>query len=130
MTSYKELRREALEVERWNMLHPTEEPRTCYVEDVLAKATGPFIAASDNMHLVAEQIAKWVPGKLVTLGTDGFGRSDSREELRRHFEIDAPHIVFATLSTLCREGKVPKATLTKAVKDLHIDTEKINPVRA
>lgn len=130
VTSYKELRREALEVERWNLLHPTEKPRTCYVEDSLADAKGPFIAASDNMHLVAEQIAKWVPGRLVTLGTDGFGRSDSREELRRHFEVDAPHIVFATLSTLHRDGKLPKATITKAAKALKIDTEAINPVKA
>jgi pyruvate dehydrogenase E1 component len=130
VTSYKELRREALEVERWNMLHPTEMPRTCYVEDVFSEVDGPFIAASDNMHLVAEQIAKWVPGKLVTLGTDGFGRSDSREELRRHFEIDAPHIVFATLSTLCRDGKIPGATVAKAAQDLQINTEQSNPVRA
>lgn len=130
VTSYKELRREALEVERWNMLHPAEKPKTCYVEQALAGAQGPFIAASDYMHLVAEQIAKWVPGRLVTLGTDGFGRSETREALRRHFEVDAPHIVFATLSTLAREGKVDKKTVQKAAKALDIDTEKINPVRA
>ena len=80
------------------------------------------------MHLVPEQIAKWVPGRLVTLGTDGFGRSDTREELRRHFEIDAAHIVFATLSTLSREGTIDKTTIQKAVKSLGIDAEKINPV--
>lgn len=130
VTSYKELRREALEVERWNLLHPTEKPRTCYVEQALAGAQGPFIAASDYMHLVSEQIAKWVPGRLVTLGTDGFGRSETREALRRHFEIDAPHIVFATLSTLAREGTVDKKTVQKAAKALDIDAEKINPVLA
>ncbi|MBS0266008.1 MAG: pyruvate dehydrogenase (acetyl-transferring), homodimeric type [Planctomycetes bacterium] len=130
VTSYKELRREALEVERWNLLHPTEAARKSYVEEQLASAAGPFIAASDNMHLVAEQIAKWVPGKLVTLGTDGFGRSDSRQALRRHFEIDSPHIVFATLSTLCREGKIPEATVAQAARTLNIDPDKINPVRA
>jgi len=130
VTSYKELRREALEVERWNMLHPTSEPRTCYVQDMFKDRQGPFIAASDYMHLVLEQIAKWVPGGLVTLGTDGFGRSDSREGLRRHFEVDAAHIVFATLSTLFRQGSITKATIQKAAKSLGIDAEKINPVRA
>ncbi len=130
VTSYKELRREALEVERWNMLHPTSEERTCYVQEMFQDREGPFIAASDYMHLVPEQIAKWVPGGLVTLGTDGFGRSDSREELRRHFEVDAAHIVFATLSTLFRRGSVTKATVQKAAKALGIDADKINPVRA
>ncbi|HTI49999.1 MAG TPA: hypothetical protein VL475_03570 [Planctomycetaceae bacterium] len=130
VTSYKELRREALEVERWNLLHPAEKPKTCYVEEVLAGAKGPFIAVSDNMHLVAEQIAKWVPGRLVTLGTDGFGRSETREALRRHFEIDTAHIVFATLSTLARDGLVDKKIVQKAAKALNIDPEKINPVRA
>jgi pyruvate dehydrogenase E1 component len=130
VTSYKELRREALEVERWNLLHPTSVPRTCYVQDMLNDQEGPFIAASDYMHLVPEQIAKWVPGRLVTLGTDGFGRSDSREGLRRHFEIDAAHITFATLSTLFRDGKVTKKTVQKAAGALGIDAEKINPVRA
>jgi len=130
VTSYKELRREALEVERWNLLHPTSASRTCYVQEMLKDREGPFIAASDYMHLVPEQIAKWVPGGLVTLGTDGFGRSDSREELRRHFEIDAAHIVFATLSTLFREGTITKTIIQKAAKALGIDADKINPVRA
>lgn len=130
VTSYKELRREALEVERWNMLHPTSKPRTCYVQDMLKDREGPIVAASDYMHLVPEQIAKWVPGRLVTLGTDGFGRSDSREGLRRHFEVDAAHIVFATLSTLFREGTITRATIQKAARALDIDAEKINPVRA
>jgi pyruvate dehydrogenase E1 component len=130
VTSYKELRREALEIERWNLLHPTEKPRTSYVERMLAGCEGPFVAASDYMRLVPEQIARWVPGGLVTLGTDGFGRSDSREELRRHFEIDAPHIVFATLSTLSRQGEIDKKTIQKAVKSLGIDPEAGDPVRA
>lgn len=82
------------------------------------------------MQLVPEQIAKWVPGRLVTLGTDGFGRSDGREELRRHFEVDAAHIAFATLSTLARQGDIDKATIQNAAESLGIDTEKINPVRA
>jgi pyruvate dehydrogenase E1 component len=130
VTSYKELRREALEVERWNLLHPTYKPRACYVEEMLSGCDGPFIAASDYMRMVPEQIAPWISGRLVTLGTDGFGRSDSREELRRHFEIDAAHIAFATLSTLARQGVIDKKTIQKAVKALGIDPEKIDPVRA
>ena len=130
VTSYKELRREALEVERFNLLNPTLKPRRSYVEEQLADCDGPFVAASDYMHLVPEQIAKWVSGRLVTLGTDGFGRSDSREELRRHFEVDASHIAFATLSTLARDGKIDKKTIQKAAKALDIDPDKIDPVRA
>jgi pyruvate dehydrogenase E1 component len=130
VTSYKELRREGLEVERWNLLHPTESPRKCFVEQNLAGTTGPYVAASDNMRLVAEQIAKWIPGKFVTLGTDGFGRSESREALRNHFEIDAPHIVFATLSTLFRDGKISADVIAGAARKLEIDSEKVDPVRA
>ncbi|MGQ0637079.1 MAG: pyruvate dehydrogenase (acetyl-transferring), homodimeric type [Planctomycetaceae bacterium] len=130
VTSYKELRRDALEVERWNLLHPTEKPRACYVQQAFKGCQGPFVAASDYMHIVPEQIAKWVPGRLVTLGTDGFGRSESREELRRHFEIDTPHIVFAALSTLAREGAIEKKAIQKAQQALGINPEKINPVQA
>ncbi|MFN7803346.1 MAG: pyruvate dehydrogenase (acetyl-transferring), homodimeric type [Planctomycetaceae bacterium] len=130
VTSYKELRREALEIERWNLLHPTETPRQCYVQKLLAGKQGPFIAASDYMHLVTEQIAKWVPGRLVTLGTDGFGRSDTRETLRRHFEIDAAHITFAALSELHRKGEVDRAVIEKARQALGIDPDKKYPVSA
>lgn len=130
VTSYKELRREALEVERWNLLHPTEKPKTCYIQEVLADCEGPFISVSDNMRLVAEQIAPWVPGKFVALGTDGFGRSETREALRNHYEIDAAHVAFATISTLVREDKLDKKVAQKAAKALQIDTEKVHPVRA
>lgn len=130
VTSYKELRREALEVERWNLLHPTEPQRTCYVQQQLAGKKGPFIAASDYMHLVPEQIAKWVPERLVTLGTDGFGRSDTREALRRHFEIDAAHIAFAAISDLHRRGEVDAALVERARKSLGIDPDKQYPVSA
>jgi pyruvate dehydrogenase E1 component len=131
VTSYKELRREALEVERWNLLHPTEKPRQAYVQKLLHGKQGPFIAASDYMHLVSEQIAKWVPDRrLVTLGTDGFGRSDTRENLRRHFEIDAAHITFAALSELHRRGEVDRAVIEKARQALGIDPDKKNPVSA
>ena len=97
-TSYKELRREALEVERWNLLHPTEKPRQSYVQTVLAKEEGVFVAASDFMRALPEMIARWVPGGLFPLGTDGFGRSETRAALRRHFEVDAECITVAALS--------------------------------
>ena len=120
VTSYKELRREAVAVERWNRLHPTEEPRTCYLTEQLAGLNGPFIAASDYIRLVSEQIAPWVPGGLSVLGTDGFGRSDSREVLRRHFEVDAESIVVALLSDLSKSGQVEKGTIKKAINELGV----------
>ena len=128
VTSYKELRREALEVDRWNRLHPLEDPRVSYIESVLKQEEGPFIAVSDFMKLVPEQIYPWVPGGLVALGTDGFGRSDSRPALRRFFEVDAECIVLATLDALCRQRKIEKTIVQQAINDLHIDSEKNNPV--
>src|SRR5262249_18531092 len=124
VTSYNELRRDGLAVERWNLLHPGSSPRTCYVQQQLEGQSGPFVAASDYMRLVSEQIAPWVPGPFVTLGTDGFGRSESRESLRRHFEVDAPHVAFATLSALLRSGKLDRKLVQKAAKELKIDPEK------
>ncbi len=104
VTSYKELRREALEVERWNMLHPTQPPRRSYVEQLLANEKGVFIAATDYVKLLPDMITRWVPGGLYPLGTDGFGRSDNRPSLRRFFEMDAESIVVATLSRLAARG--------------------------
>jgi pyruvate dehydrogenase E1 component len=130
VTSYKELRREALEVERWNVLHPDSPPKTCYVQQMLGQTSGPIVAVSDYMHLVAEQIAKWLPRRITTLGTDGFGRSESREALRRHFEVDAEHVVFATLSTLVRDGQLDRKIIPQAIKTLGIDPEKPDPVKA
>ena len=89
VTSYNELRRDALAVERWNRLHPAEPSRTPYIVEALHGAEGPIVAASDYMKVVADQLAPWLPGRLVTLGTDGFGRSDNREYLRKHFEVNA-----------------------------------------
>src|SRR6185295_2007398 len=106
-TSYKLLRNDALKTTRWNMLHPTEPPRKSYLEQVLPTGSGPFVAVSDNMKLVADQIAPWVPGGLTTLGTDGFGRSDTRPKLRRFFEVDAECTVIATLHALAEKGKLP-----------------------
>src|SRR5437762_2512966 len=98
VTSYNQLRNQALEVERWNRLHPADPPRVPYVTKAVEQKAGPIIAASDFMKLVPDMIARWVRAPFVPLGTDGFGRSDTRDALRRHFEIDAAHIVVATLS--------------------------------
>ena len=130
VTSYKELRREALDCERWNLLHPTETPRRSYVETLLHDEEGVFVAASDFMKSLPEMIQKWVPGGLFALGTDGFGRSDDREALRRHFEIDAECITVASLNQLMRRKEIKPAVVRQAIKDLGIDPEKADPVRA
>jgi pyruvate dehydrogenase E1 component len=129
-TSYKELRREALEVERWNMLHPTEPPRHSYVENVLANEEGVFLAASDFMRAVPEMISRWVPGGLYPLGTDGFGRSETREALRRFFEVDAECITVAALAQLARRGAIKPVVVRDAIRQLGVDPEKVNPMRA
>jgi len=126
-TSYKALRTDALRCERWNMLHPTESPRKSYVETTLAKEKGAIVAVSDNMKIVPDQIAPWVPGGLTTLGTDGFGRSDTRARLRRFFEVDAECTVIATLWALGKQGKIRSAFVEKARKDLGVDPEKAHP---
>lgn len=128
VTSYKELRRDALEIERWNLLHPSQPPRICFVEKLLAKEEGVFIAASDYMKSVPEMIARWVPGGLYALGTDGFGRSDNRSALRRFFEVDAECIVLAALSQLAKRGQIKPERVQQAIKDLRIDPEKPNPM--
>ena len=126
-TSYKALRADALHARRWNMLHPTEPPRTSYLENLLAKEQGVFVAVSDYLKLVPDQIAPWVPGGLFTLGTDGFGRSDTREHLRRFFEIDTESIVIATLYALAAKGQVKRQAVEKAIKELGVDPEKPFP---
>ncbi|MGA3285507.1 MAG: pyruvate dehydrogenase (acetyl-transferring), homodimeric type [Verrucomicrobiota bacterium] len=126
-TSYKLLRTDALRCKRWNMLHPTAAPKKSYVETVLAKEQGIFVAVSDYMRLVPDQIAPWVPGGLMTLGTDGFGRSDTRARLRRFFEVDTESTVIATLYALAEKGLVERKTVAKAVKDLGVDPEKVQP---
>jgi pyruvate dehydrogenase E1 component len=126
-TNYKWLRNDAINAQRWNLLHPTETPRKAYVETLLEGETGPFVAVSDNMKIVPDQIAPWVPGGLTTLGTDGYGRSDTRERLRRFFEVDAEMIVIATLNALAKLGKLEKKIVAKAIKDLNVDPEKAHP---
>jgi pyruvate dehydrogenase E1 component len=128
VTSYKLLRTDALRARRWNMLHPTSAPRKSYVETLFDKEQGPFIAVSDYMKMVPDQIAPWVPGGLMTLGTDGFGRSDTRENLRRFFEVDAESTVVATLYALAEKGELDRKVVAKAIKDLGIDPEKAFPV--
>jgi pyruvate dehydrogenase E1 component len=136
VTSYKELYREANDCARWNMLHPTQKAKVPYLTQTFQGASGPFIAASDYMKVLPDSIAQWVPGKLVALGTDGFGRSENRTSLRDFFEVDAKHIVLATLHALAGDkssGKQDSAEaigpklLEKAIRDLGIDPEKRNP---
>ena len=130
VTSYTELRRDALSVERWNRLHPTEPEKTPYLLQALKSAKGPIIAATDYMKVVPDQLAPWLSNRLISLGTDGFGRSDNREHLRRHFEVNAESIAAATLSRLARDGKFDAARAQKAFTDLGVDTEKIDPAHA
>ena len=127
VTSYTELRREALDADRWNMLHPDQPPRTSYVAARLAESPEVIVAASDYMKALPDLIAKWVPGDLVALGTDGFGRSDTREALRDFFEVDARFVTLATLHALAREGRVDAELVSEAIEDLNIDVEKPNP---
>ena len=127
-TSFNELRRECLEVERWNALHPNEKPRRSYLERTLEGRSGPFIAATDYMKIVAEQIERWVPGRYVTLGTDGFGRSDARAALRAHFEVDRHYIVVAALKALADDGALDEKTVIDAIERYNIDPDKPDPV--
>jgi pyruvate dehydrogenase E1 component len=128
VTSYKELRREAMDVERHNMLHPDKE-KTPYISTLIDN-DGVIVAASDYVKTLPDSIAKWLPNKLYALGTDGFGRSEGRNELRDFFEVDAKHIAFATLYAFFKEGKFKLADLKKAMKDLGIDAGKLNPMHS
>jgi pyruvate dehydrogenase E1 component len=117
-TSYQMLRRDALECERHNRLHPAGEKKQPYVSQVLGKTKGPIIATSDYMRAVPEQVASYLDGRLVALGTDGFGRSETRKALRRFFEVDAEHVALAALSALADRGEIDRAVVEKAVKEL------------
>jgi pyruvate dehydrogenase E1 component len=114
-------------VARWNLLHPGEEPKVPLVTQLLSGVGGPIIAVTDYMKLVPDQIHPWVPGPFTTLGTDGFGRSDARKALRRFFEVDAGHIVSASLSTLAAEGKIDRAVVRDAHDRYQIDPEAPDP---
>ena len=127
VTSYKNLHVDALDAERKNRLFPEKKPQLPYISRLLQKEKGVFVAASDYLKALPESIASWIPGRLVSLGTDGYGRSDTRAALRRHFEVDAHHIVFAALSAMARESHLPLAVVKKARRELEIDPEKNNP---
>jgi pyruvate dehydrogenase E1 component len=126
-TSYKLLRTDALRCQRWNMLHPTQPAQKSYVETVLEKETGAFVAVSDNIRTVPDQIAPWVPGGLFSLGTEGFGRSDTRAKLRRFFGIDVESTVIGTLYALAAKKLVDPKVVEKAIKDLGVNPEMIQP---
>ncbi len=128
VTSFGELRRDALSVERWNLMHPDEPVRTSYVSTCLAEHDGPFVAATDYMKIVPDQIRQWVPGRYVALGTDGFGRSDSRAQLRKFFEVDKHSIVVAALKALADDSKIDIKTVTQAMQAYGIDPSKPDPV--
>jgi len=128
VTSFSELRRDGIDCDRWNLLHPDQTPRKCYLDRTLATVSGPFIAATDYMRIVADQIRQWVPGRYTVLGTDGFGRSDSRAALREFFEVDSRYIVVAALKALADEGSIDRKTVSGAITRLGIDPSRPNPV--
>jgi pyruvate dehydrogenase E1 component len=123
VTSFTELRRDGIETERWNMLHPTSEPRRAYVTERLAERSGPAIAATDYIRALADQIRQWVPGRYRVLGTDGYGRSDSRRSLRRFFEVDRHFVAVAALKELADLGEIDAARVQEAIERYEIDPE-------
>jgi pyruvate dehydrogenase E1 component len=127
VTSFTELRREGLDAERWNMLHPQEKPRTSYVEQCLAKRQGPAVAATDYIRSFADQIRPFVSRRYVVLGTDGYGRSDTRKQLRHFFEVDRYYVTLAALKALADEGTIPNAKVSEAIKKYKIDPNKPDP---
>ena len=128
VTSFNELRRDALEIDRWNHLHPEESPRKCWVEQCFGDRPGPYVAATDYMKIVADQIQSWVPGKFYSLGTDGYGRSDARKALREHFEVDRRFIAVTALTALVRDGALDNKTVAQAIEKYGIDPERPDPV--
>ena len=127
ITSFVQLYRDGFAADRWNVLHPGETPRVPYVTQCVKDAPGVFVAASDYVKALPHAIDRWMPRPLETLGTDGFGRSESRESLRDFFEVDARYVVVATLAALAREGKVDVGVVQRAIKTLGINPEKPNP---
>jgi pyruvate dehydrogenase E1 component len=129
ITSFKELHRDGEEIERWNRMHPTEKPKIPYVTECLTNEVGVFVVVSDYVKALPESIARWFPKPPAALGTDGFGRSEARAELRDFFEVDARHIVVATLFELGKEKKIKPDVVEKAMKRFKINSEKANPLR-
>ncbi|HEY2645934.1 MAG TPA: pyruvate dehydrogenase (acetyl-transferring), homodimeric type [Candidatus Acidoferrales bacterium] len=130
VTSYKSLYTDGIDTDRWNMLHPTEKAKLPYIAQCLSGSEGVLIAASDYLKALPNLVSRWTPRRLTVLGTDGFGRSEGREALRDFFEVDARFITLATLSELLREGKIPASVVEQAIKDLNINTEKLNPLHS
>ncbi len=130
VTSYKTLTDDAWECDRWNLLHPDAEAKVPYVQELFAGEPDLFVTSSDYMKTLPDTLARWIPGEMQTLGTNGFGRSESREALRDFFEVDYKYVVLATLTLLVKKGELKKDVLTKAIKDLGIDSEKLNPLQA
>jgi pyruvate dehydrogenase E1 component len=127
VTSWNALRNDALEVERWNRLHPGDEPRRAVVSTALGSGPDPVVAITDYMRAVPDQVARFIDRPYASLGTDGFGRSDAREALRQHFEVDAAHLVVAVLSQLACAGRVKHEVVARAVTDLGIDAGRAAP---
>jgi len=128
VTSFNELRREGLDCERWNMLHPEAPRRVSYVEQCLAPSAGPVIAASDYIKAYADQIRPYIPKRYKVLGTDGFGRSDTRKKLRHFFEVDRYYVALAALKALADEGAISAKEVSRAIKLYGINPDKPNPV--
>jgi pyruvate dehydrogenase E1 component len=126
-TSYKALREDALSTERWNRLHPTDPARTPYVSEVLSDADGPVVAVSDFMKALPDSIARWVPGSFQALGTEGYGFSDTRVALRRHFEVDAPSIVVAVLQGLAETEAIKSEVVAEAIARFDVDPDRADP---
>jgi pyruvate dehydrogenase E1 component len=129
-TSFNNLRNDAIEVERWNRLHPDQEPRVSYLRQCLDPTEGPIVAATDYMKALPDTVSRWIDRPYTVLGTDGFGRSDTRDALRAHFEVNVPHITYAALHGLCLDGKSTPDELRRAIDELGIDPERVNPLRA
>jgi pyruvate dehydrogenase E1 component len=123
VTSFTELRRDGIEIERWNMLHPASEPRQAYVSECLGDREGPVVASTDYIRTFADQIRQWVPGTYRVLGTDGYGRSDFRRALRRFFEVDRHYVTVAALKSLADRGAVEPARVQQAIERYEIDPD-------
>jgi pyruvate dehydrogenase E1 component len=123
VTSFTELRRDGIEVERWNMLHPLDEPRRAFVTEQLSPREGPVVASTDYLRAFPDQIRQWVPGSYRVLGTDGFGRSDSRSALRRFFEVDRHYVALAALKELADEGQIDRERVKEAIDRYKIDAD-------
>jgi pyruvate dehydrogenase E1 component len=130
VTSYQELYRDGHACDRWNMLHPDQTPRESYIAQCLKNAPGVLVAASDYLKVLPDSIDQWMPRRMRSLGTDGFGRSEDRQRLRDFFEVDARFVTLATLAELAHDGQLDRKVVGQAIKDLEINPEKPNPARS